>query len=163
MSIMSLLREGAGCLLTYKNKALLLERNPDYINNDKKRHQLEYPGGKVKEDETYIQCAIREVYEETGKILRLNVLQFNNNFVIVKSHTNKGICLFRIEMTDDQYNTVDEINTGLKENAIRNRVKCESLSVMMVELDKLKTNDLPLPLRGFCKIMLKELVSKNII
>lgn len=42
--------EGAGALLRSRNDGdviYMMERNPNYKNNDKKAHEIEYPGGKV--------------------------------------------------------------------------------------------------------------------
>jgi hypothetical protein len=45
-------REGAGCLLFYNKKSgdtsiLVAERNPEYHNNDAKKHEVEWVGGKA--------------------------------------------------------------------------------------------------------------------
>lgn len=80
---------------------MLLERNPDYKNNDKKKHELQYPGGKIEGDETSKDCAIRETSEETSGFLKIIPEQLKK-FVVSVSPSNKEIYLYIVELTDEQ-------------------------------------------------------------
>ena len=108
--------EGAGTLLCYKNYIYMLERNPDYVKNDKQLHELEYPGGKFDPqagDTDYVTCAIRETREETGGMITLDPKQLSKHVLSV-SPANKGVCLFIVELTDDQHDLIDKIRQKLK-------------------------------------------------
>jgi 8-oxo-dGTP pyrophosphatase MutT (NUDIX family) len=157
--------EGAGILLVWQNQHLFLERNPNYVKNDKKRHELEYPGGKVHPNETYLECAIREVKEETGNVVSVSPDQIVDH-VTVTSPAKKGIRLFVANMTQDQYESLSKINQALQDEFTRDPTKAETLSACFVSVDRVKAhvlNDekLEYPLRSFNKILIKELIQQN--
>lgn len=160
-----LVPEGAGILLVWQNQHLFLERNPDYVKNDKKRHELEYPGGKVHPNETYLDCAIREVKEETGNILVVAPDQIVD-YVTVVSPAKKGIRLFVANMTEEQYDNLHKINEALQDEFKQNPTKAETLSARLIPVEQVKAHvatdaKLQYPLRGFNKILIKELIEQN--
>lgn len=71
--------DGAGCLLWWNNTVLLMERNPDYINNARRAHELEFPGGTYDpslDSVPFYDTALREVREEAG--IELNIKQYQS-------------------------------------------------------------------------------------
>ena len=162
--------EGAGMLLMYHNNTFLVERNPDYIKNDKKKHELEYPGGKIEKGETYKSCAIREVKEETSNMLEIDENQLSEDkSVIIKSPARKGICLFVVNLTPEQFNLMGTISLRLAQNSFEDKIYNETLSIVSVPLVELKNyikedrkflvNDLPL--RQFNKFLIMELIKQE--
>ena len=108
--------KGASTLLYYKNYVYMLERNPEYLKNDKQLHELEYPGGKFDPqagDTDYVTCAIRETREETGGMINLDPKQLSKHVISI-SPANKGVCLFIVELTDGQHDLVEKIRQKLK-------------------------------------------------
>lgn len=57
------------------------------IAYNKWRQQWEFPAGKIEQNETYKECAIRELYEETGQIV-FN-LEFKGVFKIYDRNKNQ--------------------------------------------------------------------------
>ena len=84
-----------GCIIFNKtlDKVLFcLYHNP----RDKIPRKLDFPKGKVDEDETPIDCALREVQEETH--LELNREQINEQqFVKVETRINRMVTLYFVE------------------------------------------------------------------
>ena len=162
--------EGAGMLLVYQDTTFLLERNPDYIKNDKRRHELEYPGGKIEKGETYKSCAIREVKEETSNILEIDETQLSEDkSVIIKSPAGKGICIFVVNLTSEQFNLIATISLRLAQNCLKDKIHNETMgmvSIPLVELinyikeeRKSLVNDMPL--RQFNKFLIMELIKQE--
>jgi len=156
--------ESAGILPVDDKYVYLLERNPNYINNDKRRHEWEYPGGKVENKETYQQCAIREAHEETANIWKINDEQFIDEYSVLSiSPKGQGVKLYIIKLDTIQLNQIDIINEKLKEKNNENTNLCESLSMKKIPLEILQkyiseeiTDIEGLQLRGFNKIVIKK-------
>jgi len=165
--------EGAGVVLYYGDCVYLLERNPHYVNNDKRRHELEYPGGKIEEGENYRQCAIRETVEETAGIIKLNPHQLlETKSIISLSPNHRGICLFAVELDGDQVALISEAVKKIKEKYFNNPEQAETMDIHCVKIDDLKTyietksaKNLPneLQLRSFNSILLRQLFEENIL
>lgn len=154
--------EGAGVLPCFGDTVYLIERNPDYKNNDKKRWELEYPGGKVKSGEDYRDAARREVEEEMG--LRLALEQFSEaRSVTVTSPKGLGIRLYQVDLTPEQVASIPRLSEQLQMKAQDNRTEAESLSIVTVSRSDLLTGSLPRPLRSFNKILIDKLREANVI
>ena len=74
--------EISGCAIINNGKILLLKRRDSKL--------FEFPGGKIKNNETYEECAIRETKEEIGvevKVIKyLGHRDFNHKETIFRSH-----------------------------------------------------------------------------
>ncbi|MFE8703320.1 RNA deprotection pyrophosphohydrolase [Cytobacillus sp. FJAT-54145] len=71
-----------------KHVLVICEYNGQWVLTNHKKRGLEFPGGKVEADETLEAAAKREVYEETGAVIRsldhigdYEVLDKNNIFI----------------------------------------------------------------------------------
>jgi 8-oxo-dGTP pyrophosphatase MutT (NUDIX family) len=154
--------EGAGVLPCFGETVYLLERNPDYKNNDKKKMELEYPGGKVKAGEDYLTAAQREVAEEMG--LTLEPKQFDEaKSVTVTSPKGLGIRLYRVELTPEQVAEIPGLSRQLQTAAQANPAECESLGIVAVTRTDLLAGSLPRPLRSFNRILIDKLQAANLM
>jgi len=67
-----------------------------YHNQRDKTRKLDFPKGKVDEGESAVDCAIREVFEETH--IQLNKKQINEDqFVKVETIINRMVTLYFVE------------------------------------------------------------------
>lgn len=161
--------EGAGVLLYSGEDIILLERNPYYKNSTNKKHELEYPGGKVNSFwETYKQCVIRETLEKTAYTLHLRPEQLTK-FVCIKSPQEKGICLFIVELSSNQNKLVPFIRDALQYKYNSEPTEQKSIDLVMVKKQKLIDSivqNVPingLDLRSINKILLRELLNQNLL
>jgi 8-oxo-dGTP pyrophosphatase MutT (NUDIX family) len=154
--------EGAGVLPCFGETVYLIERNPNYKNNDKKRCEYEYPGGKVKPGEDYLTAAQREVNEEMG--LTLEPEQFDEaKSVTVTSPKGLGIRLYRVELTPEQVAEIPGLSRQLEMTAQANPAECESLGIVSVSRANLLAGSMSRPLRAFNRILIDKLHAANLI
>lgn len=169
----SIIPEGAGAMLNYKNITYLMVRNPDYVKNDKRRSELEYPGGKVENaEESYAKCAMREVFEETASTLILDPEQLREDKSVTSlSPAGKGVRLYIVELTDEQQAEMSKVAKAVREAYKKDKSKCEMMDVCEVPLDLLKawlqgrpSGPLPnrLTLRAFNAILLRMALSQSL-
>jgi 8-oxo-dGTP pyrophosphatase MutT (NUDIX family) len=62
--------------------------------------KLDFPKGKVDEDETALECAVREVHEETNISLRRDQIN-EDQFVKVETINNRIVTLYFVEGIED--------------------------------------------------------------
>ena len=89
---------------------VLFEKDGEFLSVSRKDNQTDFglPGGKLNPGETLIECAQRELMEETGYNLRIVPW---NPFMKVDS-TNTFVITFKAEkFGDDSLNTISEIDT----------------------------------------------------
>jgi 8-oxo-dGTP pyrophosphatase MutT (NUDIX family) len=166
--------EGAGVLLytnEFEEYVWLIERNPGYKNNDKHRHELEYPGGKFEDKDSIPEnTAIREVEEEMG--IRLDVKQLVKSVVSVPPGKTSGVYLFAAHLRDSQHWHLIEHENGKWPDGVRfgNTAEHASLRPVCVRtrhlLEYLNTErkglgDNNLGVRAFNTIMLKNLLKQQ--
>jgi 8-oxo-dGTP diphosphatase len=88
--------------------AIILDDNKSKVYiTQRQKHQSysgfwEFPGGKLEGDETFEQCAIREVYEEVGLLIE-NIRQFNTNHYLNKDGTEVFIEFFLADKSKGNY------------------------------------------------------------
>jgi 8-oxo-dGTP pyrophosphatase MutT (NUDIX family) len=162
--------DGAGCLLWWNDTVLLLERNPEYINNARKAHELEFPGGKYdpsKDAVPFFDTALREVREETG--IELNTHQIQRAKVVKdRTPSNKETALFVVNLTLDQVLEVAKLKEKLQDDKKTAPKSRESQDMHWIPVQLLKNyvvdnNELALPynLRPFNVPLIKKLFIEN--
>ncbi|MCG8570925.1 MAG: NUDIX hydrolase [Spirochaetes bacterium] len=88
-------RVGIGTIITYNNKVLLGKRK-----NSHGTGCWCFPGGHLEYSETFVDCAIRETYEETGlKIENIQQIALTNDFFVEE---NKHYITIFMQATVDQ-------------------------------------------------------------
>lgn len=156
--------------------AFLGERNPDYKNNTDKKHELEFPGGKVKKDtlgnplETVDQATAREVREEFTLDLPIVYYEHAPRACSHDSSVNKPIgvdnYLFVVKAKELLLHEMEVANSRLMNSTVENEER-EILSIKRVSLRHLvetvmsKTPFVPLDCTSFdgteqCKLPLRK-------
>ena len=131
--------ESAGVLLYHGDNFYFLERNPQYINNDKHRSELEYPGGKIQGEENYKLCAIRETLEETANTIELTLSQLDENKSSVAISPKPGeVCLFLVELNAEQLAIIPKAQNNIKEKFASDPKNAEVLDIHPVSKQALK-------------------------
>lgn len=88
-----------GCVIfnrTLDKLLFCIYHNP----RDKIVKKLDFPKGKVDEDETALECAVREVHEETNINLRKDQIN-EDQFVKVETINNRIVTLYFVEGIED--------------------------------------------------------------
>jgi ADP-ribose pyrophosphatase YjhB (NUDIX family) len=83
------IKQSAGLVIIKNNKILLVAQRLPY-----NRNIYSIPKGKINEDESIIDAAIRETYEETG--INIDKKLLNNEKGIIEYKTDKGIVYKKI-------------------------------------------------------------------
>jgi len=136
--------EGVGVFLCFGFEIFLLHRNPQYKNNDKHDESWECPGGKIKPGETPEQAVIREVYEETVGVLKLDPRQLIEEMSVI-SHTTK---FWRVDLTMEQRRQCFQVTSALQLVPVAER---EANSLEVHRQDHVLYG--LIPLRGYNKKM----------
>jgi len=162
--------DGAGCILLHNDKVLLLERNPNYVNNRRKAHELEFPGGKYDarlDAVPYYDTALREVREETGIILNAKQIK-QSAMIISKTPSNKGSALFVVNLTSDQVLDVEKLRKRLNDAIQASPDSREAQDMIWIPVASIKDfvmnnnqSALPLKLRPFNIPYIKQLIVEN--
>lgn len=167
--------EGAGATILFtqgnSQKVVFAHRNPDYIKNDKKMDECEYPGGKVDEDdykqtntdeEAALYAVKREWDEEVFSL-------FTGNSEMLRSRSAQ---LFADFVTSEEGNFVDiqggkstirlfmpQINLDLKINDYRDMLYSNLKHADRVLEEAYNADKMNTPLTGIVTVELKDLVS----
>lgn len=163
---------GSGVLLMSDTYVHFGERNPDYANNTKREHSIEYPGGKRDPNENILECAKRELLEEFN--LLASGLECGTYVYSADDSVRRVNTLFIVNVSDEFSNgvlrecskimSVDESNNpGSRELRSILRVTREDLVVALESKDKgclvpclaYDGSRQCLPLRTFNRFLLK--------
>lgn len=155
--------ESAGVLLRHptERKYLFLERNPDYIGNTNRKHELEYPGGKFEEaDLDAHKCAERETWEEANLAVPVDQLHTGLTFKTYNPGSKKWVYLIETKLTQQQLDAIETINRKLNDDLASDPKSVTALSLRWVAENDLRqlvegTISKFLPLRGFNRIVLR--------
>ncbi|SNW62185.1 MutT/NUDIX hydrolase [Orpheovirus IHUMI-LCC2] len=171
--------EGAGGILLNDNKeyTVMVESNPDYFSISRGKrsgiHEIEYPGGKTEDGETSVETAIREIYEETGIVITPYQII---NYVVNINPKNLGVYLFKIILTNEQWDNIHVYSNSLRRKYIMNKDKTETMGLQIIplhnviELIKNDNNSLYVKeynemvnIRPFNKFLLRKMIDTNIL
>jgi ADP-ribose pyrophosphatase YjhB (NUDIX family) len=92
----------AGLLIVQQNRILL-----GHPTNAPWYGTYTIPKGKVEEDESLIDAAIRETKEETGIDLGLRQFDFKFHYTYRKKGVNKHMDVFVVSMTSDEFSKLE--------------------------------------------------------
>lgn len=171
--------EGAGGILLDHNGRyiVMVESNPDYISASKGKrsgiHEIEYPGGKTDPGETSVDTAIREIYEETGiSITPYQII----NYVVNINPKNLGVYLFKVILTNEQWNNIEKYSNNLRAKYNKNKENTETMGLQIVQvsdiINTIRNNDshvyikeynTMVKLRPFNKFLLRKIIDYNML